>query len=246
MKIPKVFISYSHDSLEHKKWVLELAIRMRNNGIDALIDQWELQPGDDLPHFMETQLANSDSVLMICSDKYVKKANEGTGGVGYEKMIITSNLLSNIDSNKIIPIIRQSGTHIVPTFLKTKIYIDFSIDDHYEFSFDELLRTIHNSPLLKKPEIGNNPFKDNINTPELKAHDGVLNLMKVVVKYFESSSMDYVGYDLIRKEINISRIMLDMLISEAISLGYLFQSSQTKSIYLKEKGKIYALNNKLV
>ena len=37
-----MFISYSHDSLEHKKWTLELAIRLRNNGIDAIIDQFEL------------------------------------------------------------------------------------------------------------------------------------------------------------------------------------------------------------
>jgi hypothetical protein len=48
MKIPKVFISYSHDSQEHKKWVLDLATRLRNNGVDAIIDQWELRAGDDL------------------------------------------------------------------------------------------------------------------------------------------------------------------------------------------------------
>ena len=69
MSIPKVFISYSHDNLEHKKWVLDLAIRMRNNGIDAIIDQWELKPGDDLPHFMETHLASPDKIIMICSEK---------------------------------------------------------------------------------------------------------------------------------------------------------------------------------
>lgn len=36
MTIPKIFISYSHDSLEHKQWVLELGSRLRNNGIDAI------------------------------------------------------------------------------------------------------------------------------------------------------------------------------------------------------------------
>jgi TIR domain len=53
MIIPKAFISYSHDTLEHKKWILELATRLRNNGIDAILDQFELQPGDDVPHLME-------------------------------------------------------------------------------------------------------------------------------------------------------------------------------------------------
>jgi hypothetical protein len=245
MKIPKVFISYSHDTLEHKKWVLDLAIRMRNNGIDTIIDQWELKPGDDLPHFMETQLAISDSVLMICSDNYVEKANTGQGGVGYEKMIITSQLLANIDSNKIIPIIKQSGTHNVPTFLKTKLYINFSINDQFEYSFDELIRTIHNSPLYKKPKVGNNPFKKKTEIPELKTHDGVLELMKIVIKYFESSLLDYVRYELILNDINVSRIMLDMLIQEAVELGYITQP-KSKSLYLKDKGKMFAMNNKIV
>jgi hypothetical protein len=31
-------------------------------------------------------------------------------------MIVTSELLSNIHSNKIIPIIKQYGTHDIPTF----------------------------------------------------------------------------------------------------------------------------------
>lgn len=158
MIIPKAFISYSHDTLEHKKWVLELATRLRNNGIDAILDQFELQPGADLPHFMETHLASANKIIMICTDKYVDKANKGQGGVGYEKMIVTSNLLKSIDENKIIPIIRQNGTAEVPTFLKSKLYINFSKKDDYEFSYDELVRTIHNSPLFEKPPIGNNPF----------------------------------------------------------------------------------------
>jgi len=152
MSIPKVFISYSHDSLEHKKWVNELGTRLRNNGIDAILDQWELQPGDDLPHFMETHLANADRILMICTETYVMKANRGQGGVGYEKMIITSNLLENIDANKVIPIIRQNETYSIPTFLKTKLYINFSKNADYEYNFDELIRTIHQSPILQKPK----------------------------------------------------------------------------------------------
>jgi tetratricopeptide (TPR) repeat protein len=157
MAPPKVFISYSHDSQKHKKWVLDLATSLRNSGVDAIMDQWDLGPGDDLPQFMET-LNNSDYVVMVCTEKYVKKANAGTGGVGYEKMIISAGLLANIDSNKILPLIRQSGSQNMPTFLKTKIFVDFSKDDNYELSFDKLVRTLLDEPILTKPEIGNNLF----------------------------------------------------------------------------------------
>lgn len=107
MNPPRVFISYSHDSAEHKEWVLDFATTLRNRGVDAVLDQWDLKPGDDLPHFMETQLEVADYVLMVCTEKYVEKANTGEGGVGYEKMIMTSSLLKKIDSSKVIPIIRQ-------------------------------------------------------------------------------------------------------------------------------------------
>src|SRR4051794_40477260 len=107
MSIPKVFISYSHDTLEHKKWILELATRLRTNGIDAILDPWELTAGSDIPHYMEQNLATADYIVMVCTPNYVEKANKGTGGVGYEKMIITSTLMKSISETKIIPIVRQ-------------------------------------------------------------------------------------------------------------------------------------------
>lgn len=140
MQPPKVFISYSHDSAEHKKWVLEFATTLRLRGADVILDQWDLKPGDDVPHFMENHLESADHVLIICTNNYVQKANSGVGGVGYEKMILTASMLSRINSNKVIPIIRQNGTRECPTFLRTKLYIDFSKSEEIEYSFDNLLR----------------------------------------------------------------------------------------------------------
>ena len=244
MAIPKVFISYSHDSQEHKKWVLDLATRLRNTGVDAIIDQWELKPGDDLPHFMETHLENSDYVLMICTDRYVEKANSGTGGVGYEKMIVTSDLMRNIDSNKIIPIIRQPGTHSVPTFLKTKLFIDFSRSDEFEFSFDELIRTLHNSPLYVKPEIGNNPFTPVEDIRPEKAGDALRALMEFVVRDFERGE-DYSVYKEIVQRIDMSRVMLDIVIQQAVDAG-LVSRYDDGDIILEQKGKFYAVEHNII
>ncbi len=103
---PVVFISYSHDSPAHKQWVAKLATKLRGNGIDAILDQWDLSLGDDVTRFMEDRLSSSERVLVICTDEYVRKANEGIGGVGYEKMIVTAELVRNLGTNKFIPIIR--------------------------------------------------------------------------------------------------------------------------------------------
>ena len=42
MPEPVVFVSYSHDSEAHKAWVLKLATDLRSNGVDAILDVWDL------------------------------------------------------------------------------------------------------------------------------------------------------------------------------------------------------------
>ncbi|HAS8533423.1 TPA: toll/interleukin-1 receptor domain-containing protein [Vibrio vulnificus] len=243
MTVPKVFVSYSHDTQEHKKWVLDLATRLRNSGIDAVIDQWELGPGDDLPHFMETNLATADRVIMICTERYVEKANSGSGGVGYEKMIITSELLSKIDSNKVIPVIKQDASNDVPTFLKSKLYIDFSKIEDYELSFDDLVRSIHGAPLFKKPEIGNNPFESIDNVAPEKNNDLAMDIFKVIVAQYESGENYTLDTD-IPLYLNCSRIIYDIHLKKLIHQGLVRLSMGCVS--LEEKGKQFAVNQGLV
>jgi len=86
---PRVFISYSHDSPAHKQWIAELATRLRRSAVDAILDQWDLNLGDDVTRFMEAGVTGSDRVLVVCTDEYVRKADAGRGGVGYERLIVT-------------------------------------------------------------------------------------------------------------------------------------------------------------
>lgn len=156
---PKVFISYSHDSPEHKQWVSELAARLRNNGIDAILDQWDLGLGDDITRFMERGIVDADRVLVICTDKYVSKANAAKGGVGYERMIVNAELVQNLGTDKFIPIIRQAyGKKKTPTFLGTRVYADFTNDSQFDAKCEELIRDLHDMPIVEKPPLGRNPF----------------------------------------------------------------------------------------
>ena len=156
---PKVFISYSHDSPGHKRWVAEFAAKLRHNGIDAILDQWDLGLGDDVTRFMERGIVDSDRVLVICTDKYVNKANADEGGVGYERMIVNSELVKNLGTDKFIPIIREaSGKEKTPTYLGTRVYADFRIDSQFDAECEKLIREIHEMPIINKPSLGKNPF----------------------------------------------------------------------------------------
>ena len=156
---PKVFISYSHDSPAHKQWVSELGAKLRQKGIDVILDQWDLHPGDDMTRFMEVGVKSSDRVLVICTDSYVRKASAGEGGVGYERLIVTAQLVQDLGTNKFIPIIRQaSGKEKVPTFLGTRVHIDFMDNNKFDEALMELLYELHQVPKVQKPPVGKIPF----------------------------------------------------------------------------------------
>lgn len=162
-----MFMSYSHDDQAHKGWVLGLATRLVTNGVDVLLDQWDMRLGGDLPRFMETGLAGVGRVLAVCSATYVEKANSGLGGVGYEKMILTGQLMRDVTVARIIPVIRNNLLEeALPTFLSSRLYIDFRDEQTFEAHYAELLRDIHGQPVAPRPELGPNPFTQAV--PEIE------------------------------------------------------------------------------
>ena len=108
---------------------------------------------------MERGIRDSDRVLVICTDNYVGKANAGEGGVGYERLIVTAQLVQDLGTDKFIPIIRQtSEDEKTPTFLGTRVYADFTNDSQFEEEFAKLIHELHQVPVVEKPHLGKNPF----------------------------------------------------------------------------------------
>ena len=172
---PTVFISYSHDSPVHKQWVLELGKKLLQNGVDVILDRWELHPGVDLTQFMEVGIKDVNRVLAICTDTYVKKANAREGGVGYEIQIVTAQLVKDLGTDKFIPIIRQaSGKEKTPTCLETRVYIDFTDDNQFDEKFNELLHELHQVPIVEKPPLGEKPsFAQSSSGQEARPSEGL-------------------------------------------------------------------------
>lgn len=158
-KIPKIFISYSWGSSE---LVLELAQRLVAHGEDVVLDKWDLKEGQDKYAFMERCVNDPEisKVLVVCDKAYVQKANDRTGGVGEETVIISSEIYGNMKQEKFIPIIAEKdeeGQPYVPTYIKTRIYIDLSDTEKYEIEYEKLLRNIYEKPQYVKPKLGKRP-----------------------------------------------------------------------------------------
>lgn len=152
--LPKVFISYSHDSSAHKKWVADIDELLRKNGIETIFDQNDLRLGMDVAAFMENGLREADRVVVICTPRYVIKANSIEGGVGYERMIITGQMMRDLGTIKFIPVIAPSNpSKLVPDHLSTRLFLDLSSSELFDEQCDYLVKELHNKTRATKPSV---------------------------------------------------------------------------------------------
>ncbi len=160
---PKVFISYSWDSEEHKKWVLDLATKLCENGIDVILDQWEIsnRGGSPIPNFMINSVSSSERVLCIMTPNYKLKTDKLEGGVGFEYSILSSEIAEDLKTTKFIPILRNGDEQqSTPILLKKRIGYFMRDEDDFDTVFNDLLRDLYNEPKIVKPTLGKKPKFD--------------------------------------------------------------------------------------
>lgn len=158
----KLFVSYSWSSPEHEQWVLRLATELRDSEVDVVLDKWDLKVGHDAYAFMEKMVTDPtiSKVIIVCDRKYVEKADGRSGGVGTETQIISKEVYDKTDQNKFVAIVSErdeKGKPYLPTYYRSRIYVDLSDDDLYAKNFEQLLRWIYDKPLYIKPELGKKP-----------------------------------------------------------------------------------------
>jgi hypothetical protein len=156
------FLSYSWEGTAHEAWVLDIARRLRLDGVEALLDKWETRPGDDLAAYMESGISRSDFVLIFCTPSYRVKASRAHGGVRFEGSIMTGALVTGTPRRKFVPILRgEEWTISAPPWLLGSFYLDFRANPISENAYQDLLDTLLDRreapPLGQSPSIGSLP-----------------------------------------------------------------------------------------
>jgi HEAT repeat protein len=153
----RVFISYSHDSPEHLDRVLELANRLRADGIDASIDQYEQSPPRGWPDWCEAEVDKADFVLVVCTATYHERMQReqppGSGrGVLWEARLIKQELYDTDSANKkFIPVLFANGRpEDIPRTIKGASFFWIETPDGYE----ALYRLLTDQPAVRKPVLG--------------------------------------------------------------------------------------------
>ena len=106
---PRLFVSYSWTNPTHIGWVIQLATNLRSDGIDVILDKWDLKEGYDSDFFMEQMVSNPDvsKVIIVCDKAYVEKANKRAGGVGTEAQIISPALYERTEQSKFVALVTE-------------------------------------------------------------------------------------------------------------------------------------------
>lgn len=139
----RVFISYSWDSEQHKDWVRRLARGLSSGGLNVQLDQLDLRPGADLTRYMESAVRESDYVLLVCTPEFASRADGRVGGVGYEQSIVTGEIIAGVGHDeKFIPVLRGDPETSIPSFLRSRVWADFSEEVDFEVAVRELIEQL--------------------------------------------------------------------------------------------------------
>ncbi len=143
-----IFISYSHDSDEHRERVLGLSERLRADGIETILDRYveSGSPPDGWPRWMQDALDKATHVVCVCTETYHRRflGREVPGkgkGVDWEGALMTQSLYeARSVSTKFIPVLfARTDEPYVPGPLRGQTFYVVDSDASYEALYDALL-----------------------------------------------------------------------------------------------------------
>lgn len=162
-RTPRVFVSYSHDSQEHRQNIADFTQELRRQGIDAQVDQFvESAPPLSWPAWMTDQIEGADLVLLVITETYARRfrGHEAPGrglGVRWEGAIITSELYYDIhDRVKFIPVVvSPTDARLIPAPLSLTTWYLIGTPGNRDLT--PLLRHLRGEPALIPEPLGRAP-----------------------------------------------------------------------------------------
>jgi hypothetical protein len=161
MKAPKVFVSYAHESDEHKAQVLAFATFLREAGIEAVLDLWSAAARQDWYAWALREMAEADFVLVVASERY-RRTGDGSGpnaehrGVQSEAALLRELVYADRATwlPKMLPVLLPGHTvDQIPLFLQPHTASRFEVRSLDAAGAEELLRVVHRQPGHVAPEV---------------------------------------------------------------------------------------------
>jgi len=134
----RVFLSHRSPD---KDWAEKLGSRLRENGVNAWLDKWEIEPGDSIVDRIDSGLARSDCLLLVLTPDSVRSSARW---VRKEWQAYLSGRLSRTGSKRLIPLLVRNTR--MPAVLQDIKYIDFRNEADFDDRFVDLYKTLSKVP----------------------------------------------------------------------------------------------------
>ncbi|MEW1761234.1 SEFIR domain-containing protein [Streptomyces cyaneofuscatus] len=162
---PRVFVTYAHDSYEHKENVRAFGEFLATSGIDVRMDQWELHQRRDWHLWSIREMKTADFVIVVASPECRRV---GDGEVGqHERRGLQSELrllreLYNRDNAdwtpRVLPVVLPGGSvDDIPLFLTGGNKDHYPVTGFSMLGAQDLLRTLTGQPPYVRPVLGTLP-----------------------------------------------------------------------------------------
>lgn len=152
---PKVFIS--HASEDKDRFVMAFARRLREKGIDAWLDKWEMLPGDSLiDKIFEEGIKNADAIIVIVSKNSVAKK--------WVREELNASVVQKINNGSLlIPVVIDECE--VPEAMKTTLWSTIRDLNNYDEEFNRIVSAIFGR--RDKPSLGTAPRYTTLSVEQL-------------------------------------------------------------------------------
>ena len=188
-KAPKVFLSHAS---EDKKFVLDLASRLRQRGIDVWLDRWEILPGDSfVDKIFDEGIAQAKAVIVIISRHSVNKP-----WVREELNVAVVRKINKV--SKLIPVVIDDSK--VPTVLQATLWERIGDLNKYDDSLDRIVLSIFGQ--TDKPAIGEQPAyarKEIVTIGDLTRVDSLVLQTACELVLEDGNDLQFFGTDVIKR-----------------------------------------------
>jgi len=209
---PKVFVC--HASEDKERFVLQFATKLKEVGIDAWLDKWEMLVGDSLvDKIFEEGLKQAQAVIVVISKNSIEEK--------WVKEEINESFVNKVTKGtKIIPIVLDNAD--VPEALKSTKWEKIEDLDIYDQSFNNIMDSIFSQS--NKPSIGFSPKyikQNNISIEGLTSNENLV--LKKSCEFALDNNTLFIHPRLIfgqNKEVDLTNQQVLRSIEFLDSLGY--------------------------